>query len=53
MVINPWGEIVGELIEEKEDFLITDINLSLVDEVRNKIPVFKDRRPEMYHLSNK
>jgi len=53
MVINPWGEIVNELTEEKEDFLIADINLSLVDEVRNKIPVFKDRRPEMYHLSNK
>ena len=50
MVINPWGEILGELIEEKEDFLTVDIDLSIVDEIRNKIPVFKDRRPEVYNL---
>ena len=50
MVINPWGEILGELIKEKEDFLIIDIDLSIVEEVRNKIPVFNDRRPEVYHL---
>jgi len=53
MVINPWGEVVDELTEEREDVLIVDIDLSLVDEVRNKIPVFKDRRPETYNLLNK
>jgi len=50
MIIDPWGEIMDELTEEKEDFIIRDINLSLVDEVRNKIPVFKDRRPKTYKL---
>jgi omega-amidase len=50
MVINPWGKILGELIEEKEGFLIVDIDLSIVEEVRNKIPVFNDRRPEVYNL---
>ena len=53
MIIDPWGEIVDELTEEREDVLIVDIDLSLVDEVRNKIPVFKDRRPETYNLLNK
>ena len=50
MVIDPWGKILGELIEEKEDFLTIDIDLSIVEEVRNKIPVFNDRRPEVYYL---
>lgn len=53
MVIDPWGEVVDELTKEQEDVLIVDIDLSLVDEVRNKIPVFKDRRPETYNLLNK
>lgn len=50
IAINPWGKILGELIEEKEDFLTVDIDLSIVEEVRNKIPVFNDRRPEVYYL---
>jgi predicted amidohydrolase len=50
MVIDPWGKILGELIEEKENFLTVDIDLSIVEEVRNKIPVFNDRRTEVYYL---
>lgn len=47
MVIDPWGEALAEAGEE-ETILYADIDLSLVDSVRAKIPVFDDRRPSIY-----
>ncbi|XID94370.1 carbon-nitrogen family hydrolase [Paenibacillaceae bacterium WGS1546] len=47
MVVDPWGEIVAEA-EERETILVAELDLGLVDEVRGRIPVFADRRPELY-----
>ncbi|HBI05283.1 MAG TPA: carbon-nitrogen hydrolase, partial [Paenibacillaceae bacterium] len=47
MVIDPWGEILVEGGEE-EAILIAEIDLTLIEEVRGKIPVFADRRPDLY-----
>lgn len=47
MIIDPWGEVLVEAGEE-ETILYADIDLSLVDTVRSKIPVFEDRRPALY-----
>ncbi|RKP57001.1 carbon-nitrogen family hydrolase [Cohnella endophytica] len=47
MVIDPWGEVIAEALEE-ETILAADVDLGLVEEVRNRIPVFADRRPELY-----
>ena len=47
MVIDPWGEIVAEG-DDSEHLLRAEMNLGLVDEVRNKIRVFEDRRPGLY-----
>jgi predicted amidohydrolase len=47
LVLDPWGEIVAEAGED-ETILYADIDLSLVDAVRSKIPVFEDRRPSIY-----
>jgi len=47
MVIDPWGEVLAEA-EEKETILVSEIDLDLVDEVRGRIPVFADRRPNLY-----
>jgi len=47
LIIDPWGEIVAEGGESEE--LVTGlVSPELVDEVRGRIPVFADRRPEMY-----
>jgi predicted amidohydrolase len=46
-VIDPWGETVIEGGEE-EELLLATIDLALVDEVRRRIPIFEDRRPECY-----
>lgn len=46
-VIDPWGEVLVEGGEE-EGVLTAVIDTALVDEVRTRIPVFEDRRPEIY-----
>ncbi|MFD2115907.1 carbon-nitrogen family hydrolase [Paenibacillus yanchengensis] len=49
LVIDPWGEVIAEASEE-ETILYAEIDLHLVDDVRAKIPVFQDRRPEIYKI---
>lgn len=51
MVIDPWGEVVGEL-QEEEGLLSVEIDPLQVEEIRKKIPVFADRRPELYSLDS-
>lgn len=46
-VIDPWGETVIEG-DEEERLLLATIDIALVDEVRRRIPVFEDRREELY-----
>ncbi|BFH61930.1 carbon-nitrogen family hydrolase [Paenibacillus azoreducens] len=47
LIIDPWGEIVAEG-GEAEEIVTGTILPELVDEVRGRIPVFADRRPELY-----
>jgi predicted amidohydrolase len=49
-IIDPWGNAVIEG-GESELLLTATIETDMVAEVRRKIPVFKDRRPELYRLS--
>lgn len=46
-LINPWGETVIEG-GEGELLLTATIEIDQVDQVRQKIPIFADRRPELY-----
>jgi omega-amidase len=48
MIINPWGEVIAEA-GDKEEIITATIDLDMVKEVRNKIPVFDDRKPEYYN----
>ncbi len=47
LVINPWGEIIAEG-GEGEEILHASIDPQQLDEIRNRIPVFEDRRPDLY-----
>ncbi|WP_404456415.1 carbon-nitrogen family hydrolase [Virgibacillus necropolis] len=47
LIIDPWGEVVAEG-GETEEIVIGEIDFELVDEVRKRIPVFRDRRDERY-----
>ncbi|MCD6363643.1 MAG: carbon-nitrogen family hydrolase [Synergistetes bacterium] len=50
LVIDPWGEIIAGG-SELEAIVFAEINIDKVKEVRERIPVFKDRAPEVYGLS--
>lgn len=47
MIIEPWGEILW-VGKEDEELAIVDVDFSKVDEIRTRIPVYDDRRPELY-----
>lgn len=47
MVIDPLGSILLETNHE-EDIYYADIDLQLVDEVRQQIPVMTDQRLDIY-----
>ncbi|MBL8056308.1 MAG: carbon-nitrogen family hydrolase [Anaerolineales bacterium] len=47
-VIDPWGEPAAEADGEAEVLITAEIDLARVDEIRARIPVFQDRRPDLY-----
>jgi len=52
LVAGPWGDVKAEL-DEKEGFLVTEIDLGAVEPVREQIPVLKQRRTDVYVLEEK
>ena len=49
LLIDPWGETVAEA-DESEALLTATLDLTRADDVRSRIPVLADRRPDCYHL---
>lgn len=47
MIIKPWGEVLWTGAAD-EELAIIDVDFSIVDEVRTRIPVYDDRRPNLY-----
>ncbi len=46
-LIDPWGEAIAEAGEEP-CLLTATLDLAQVEEIRRKIPVFEDRRTDLY-----
>lgn len=44
VIINPWGEVIGELPHEEPGFISVEIDLNEVMEARKKIPNLKNAR---------
>lgn len=47
MIIDPWGEVIAEA-GPSEEILTAVIELDLVKDIRRQIPIFEDRRPDLY-----
>ncbi len=45
---DPRGQIVAEASRDKDELLIADIDLDMIEEVRRVWQFFRDRRPETY-----
>jgi omega-amidase len=46
-IIDPFGEYLAQA-DDQETMIFAEIDLDQVEEVRRKIPVFRDRKPELY-----
>jgi N-carbamoylputrescine amidase len=46
--VNPRGEFVAEASEDNDELIVADLDLDLIDEVRNVWQFYRDRRPEAY-----
>lgn len=46
-IYDPWGRVVVEASDD-EVLLTASVDMALVEETRRAIPVFADRRPELY-----
>eukprot|EP01126_Amoeba_proteus_P062276 TRINITY_DN843_c0_g1_i8.p1 TRINITY_DN843_c0_g1~~TRINITY_DN843_c0_g1_i8.p1 ORF type:complete len:155 (-),score=19.72 TRINITY_DN843_c0_g1_i8:183-647(-) len=46
-VVNPWGEVIATT-DESPSIVYADIDVSFVDEVRQSIPVLKQKRIDLY-----
>jgi len=46
--VNPRGEFIAEASEDKDELLIADFDLDMIEEVRSVWQFYRDRRPETY-----
>jgi beta-ureidopropionase len=46
--VNPRGQIIAEASEDKDELLVAEFDLDMIEEVRNTWQFFRDRRPETY-----
>jgi beta-ureidopropionase len=46
--VDPRGQILATASEDKDELLICDFDLDMIEEVRNTWQFFRDRRPETY-----
>jgi len=46
--VNPRGEFLAEASEDKDEIVVADLDLGMIDEVRKTWQFYRDRRPEAY-----
>ncbi|KAG8307414.1 Carbon-nitrogen hydrolase [Homalodisca vitripennis] len=47
MVVDPWGKILQQA-DSQEETVIVDLDLAEIDNVRKQIPVYYQRREDLY-----
>jgi len=51
--VDPRGQIFAQASEDKDELLVSDFDLDMIDEVRSTWQFYRDRRPETYDLLTK
>ncbi|MCY7187719.1 carbon-nitrogen family hydrolase [Streptococcus gallolyticus] len=49
LVIDPLGKIVLQVPDNQEGIFTAELDLTEVEKIRGHIPVFADRKPDLYH----
>ena len=44
---DPWGDFIAHA-DETEQILYADIDFDRIEEVREQLPIVRNRRPELY-----
>lgn len=47
IAVNPWGQVIAKL-DERPGILLADLDFSEIEEVREAIPILKQRRENLY-----
>ncbi|NPA52192.1 MAG: carbon-nitrogen hydrolase [Aquificae bacterium] len=47
-ISNPYGEIIKQASSKREEIVLADVDLSVIDEIRTSWPFFRDRRIDSY-----
>lgn len=47
VIISPWGDIISEA-DDTEMVLTGELDMSIVEGIRKQIPIFQDRRTDLY-----
>ena len=47
-IVNPRGEFLVTASEDKDELVVADMDMDVVQQVRDKWQFFRDRRPETY-----
>lgn len=48
-IIDPWGEYLAKA-GASEEVITGELDFSVIEGIRSSINVFRDRRPELYHI---
>lgn len=46
--VNPRGQIIAEASEDNDELVVADLDLTMIDEVRQVWQFYRDRRPDAY-----
>ncbi len=46
--VNPRGEFLAEASEDRDELVVADLDLAVIDQVRGTWQFYRDRRPETY-----
>lgn len=52
MIVDPWGQVVVSA-QYGEEIVVSDLNTQLVQQVRDQIPISKQRRLDLYETISK
>lgn len=49
IVTNPWGEVITQG-SEKEELILTEIDLNEIKKIREELPLLKNKRKDLYEI---
>eukprot|EP00871_Galdieria_phlegrea_P001649 jgi/Galph1/2485/GphlegSOOS_G1149.1 len=50
MIVDPWGNVVSQLIEEENEVILGTIDRKYMEEVRRRVPKWNHRRSDVYAI---